>query len=179
MAKETNNIIRIALIGPESSAKSTLSEALAKHYHTSWVPEYSREYLKTIDRKYTLDDILKIAKEQLAQEQKKILSANKFIFADTELIISKVWCEDVFKVCPDWISENILKNKYDLSLLTYPDLPWENDPVRENPHRRQFFFDWYEKELKSIHANYTIIKGNGDERLSNCVDAIKKFLTNI
>ena len=62
MAKETNNIIRIALIGPESTAKSTLSKDLAQHYETLWVPEYAREYLKTINWKYTLDDILKIAK---------------------------------------------------------------------------------------------------------------------
>ena len=175
MAQKTT-IIRIALIGPESSAKSTLSETLAKHYHTVWVPEYSREYLKSINRKYTLDDILEIAKTQLDQEEKKIAEANKLIFADTELIISKVWCEDVFKTSPHNISEQILKNKYNLYLLTSPDLPWEADTVRENPQRRQFFFGWYEKELKNIQADYVIIKGSGDARLQNCIDAIEDFL---
>jgi NadR type nicotinamide-nucleotide adenylyltransferase len=176
---QKNELIRIALIGPESSAKSTLSEALAKHYNTVWIPEYSREYLKNIHRKYTLDDILKIAKEQFAREETKIVHANKIIFTDTELIISKVWCEDVFKTCPEWISENIIKHQYDLYLLTSPDLPWENDPLRENPHRRQFFFDWYERELKNIHANYSIIKGIGEMRLNNSIQAIEKFLNNI
>lgn len=176
MEKQTQGVIRIALIGPESTAKSTLAESLAKHYNTMWVQEYSREYLASIDRKYTLDDIVIIAKEQLKREQKISTVANKFIFADTELLLSKVWCEDVFKTCPDWISENIISYKYDFYLLTNPDIPWEEDVVRENPHRRTFFFDWYERELKAINANYTVIKGQGKERLQNCIEAIEKSI---
>lgn len=174
MEKQTQRIIRIALIGPESTAKSTLAESLAKHYNTMWIQEYSREYLASIDRKYTLDDILIIAKEQLKKEQQAIAIANKFIFADTELILSKVWCEDVFNSCPDWISDNIVPYKYDLYILTSADIPWEEDVVRENPHRREFFFNWYEQELKLINANYVVIKGQGDERLWNCIEAIEK-----
>ncbi|MGB3946711.1 MAG: ATP-binding protein [Bacteroidia bacterium] len=174
MEKQTQRIIRIALIGPESTAKSTLAESLAKHYNTMWIQEYSREYLAGIDRKYTLDDILIIAKEQLKREQQAIAIANTFIFADTELILSKVWCEDVYKTCPNWILENIIRYKYDLYLLTSPDIPWEEDVVRENPHRREFFFDWYKRELKLIDANYAVISGLGEERLQNCIEAIEK-----
>ena len=174
MEKNCNPIIRIALIGPESTAKSTLSEALAKHYKTIWVKEYARKYLTSLTRKYTIDDVLQIAKEQLKEELELLPKANKFIFVDTELIISKVWCEDVFKICPVWISENIVKYKYDLYLLCYPDLVWEADVLRENPNRRDYFFNWYEKELKKINANYKIMKGVGEQRLLNCMEAIEK-----
>lgn len=173
MEKNISKPKRIALIGPESTSKSTLSALLAKHYKTLWVEEYAREYLKNINRKYTLEDIVTIAKRQLEIEKNKIPQSNKFIFVDTELIISKVWCEDVFKTCPDWILSNIEKEKYDFYLLCYPDIEWQKDSLRENPHRRQFFFDWYEKELKNISANYTVIKGIGDERLKNCISAIE------
>jgi len=173
---QKNHILRIALIGPESTAKSTLSEELANHYKTHWVKEFSREYLSGINRKYTLDDILLITKQQLKIENDLLKSANNMIFADTELIISKVWCEDVFNVCPPWISDNILPNKYDLYLLTFPDLKWEEDPVRENPNRREFFFNWYERELKMINANYSIIRGSGKARLTNAIGAIEKFI---
>ena len=171
MAQKTD-IIRIALIGPESTAKSKLSVGLAKYYKTIGIPEYARNYLKNREKNYTLDDILIISKAQLNMEQQSLSKANTFIFADTELIISKVWCEDVFKTCPEWISENSIKNKYDLYLLTYPDLQWKQDVLRENPHRRQFFFDWYERELKNINAHYVIIKGEGAARLKNCIEAI-------
>ena len=172
MEKKTDQIIRIALIGPESTAKSTLSEQLAGHYKTVWVQEYSREYLQQINRKYTLEDVLKIAQQQLELENRLIKKANRFIFADTELIVSKVWCEDVFNISPDWITKNILPTKYDLYLLTAPDLPWQEDPVRENPHRREFFFNWYESELKAINARYVVINGIGEMRLQNAIDAI-------
>ncbi len=179
MEKNQPHIIRIALIGPESTSKSTLSEALAKHYNTVWVKEYAREYLSNLIKKYTLDDIVNIAQTQLKQEQKLIEHAKQFIFVDTELIISKVWCEDVFKTCPDWILQNITHYQYDYYLLTYPDLPWKNDPLRENPNRREFFFNWYEKELKTIHANYTIIKGIGQNRLNKSIQAIENFICTI
>jgi NadR type nicotinamide-nucleotide adenylyltransferase len=175
MEKE-DHIIRVALIGPESSAKSTLSEYLALHYKTIWVKEHSRTYLENINRKYTLNDIIEIAKIQLQTEKDLIKKANRFIFADTELIISKVWCEDVFHTCPEWITKNLLKNKYDLYLLTSPDLEWEPDPLRENPHRRQFFFDWYERELRLINADYTIIRGVGEERELNAINAVENFI---
>jgi NadR type nicotinamide-nucleotide adenylyltransferase len=177
MEKEIKNIIRIALIGPESTAKSTLAEALAHHYKTLWIKEYSREYLASLKKKYTLDDVLKISQEQLEQEKRALGNANRFLFADTELIISKVWCEDVFKTCPDWINTHLIEYKYDLYLLTYPDLPWLQDAVRENPERRTFFYDWYERELKAIHADYAVIKGTGEARFNNCITAIENFLS--
>lgn len=175
MEKKNNHILRIALIGPESTSKSTLSEELARHYQTVWVPEYSRAYLKSLHRKYTLDDILIITKEQFHQEQELLKTANRFIFVDTELIVSNVWCMDVFNTAPDWITTTATNHPYDLYLLTYPDLPWQEDPVRENPHRRMFFYDWYERELKKINANYNIIKGIDDQRLKNAISAVEKF----
>jgi nicotinamide riboside kinase len=36
--------VRVVLIGAESTGKTTLAQALAAHYHTTWVPEYGRTY---------------------------------------------------------------------------------------------------------------------------------------
>jgi NadR type nicotinamide-nucleotide adenylyltransferase len=175
MEKKDQHIIRVALIGPESTSKSTLSEELADHFQTVWVPEYARTYLKDLKRKYTLQDILLIAQEQFKQEQELLKTASRFIFADTELIVAKVWCMDVFTTCPDWIAETADNYPYDLYLLTFPDLPWEEDPLRENPHRRMYFYDWYELELKKANASYTIITGVGEPRLKNAISAVEKF----
>jgi NadR type nicotinamide-nucleotide adenylyltransferase len=175
MEKKNDRILRIALIGPESTSKSTLSEELAKYYQTVWVPEYARTYLKRLPRKYTLNDILLIAQEQFRQEEELIQRANRFIFVDTELIVSKVWCTDVFNTCPEWITAAAANYPYDFYLLTYPDLPWQEDPLRENPHRRMYFYDWYERELKKITANYTVIKGFDEQRLKNAISAVEKF----
>ena len=44
--QEPSSIIKVVLFGPESTGKTTLSQDLAKHYNTVWVPEYAREYLQ-------------------------------------------------------------------------------------------------------------------------------------
>lgn len=171
-------IKRIALIGPESSGKTTLSKLLAEHFNTVWVPEYSREYVEKLNRPYTSDDILFMAKEQLAMENSFLAKANKFIFSDTELINAKIWCEDVFGICPAWIDEKIEEKKYDFYLLTKPDLVWQPDPVRENPHRREYFFDLYKKELDKRNYNYTILAGSGKLRFNRAVAAVNDLTKN-
>lgn len=59
---------KVVVIGPESTGKSTLSEQLANHYQTVWVPEFARGYLETLGRAYNQDDLLRIAEGQLQLE---------------------------------------------------------------------------------------------------------------
>ena len=65
---EQKPLIKVAVIGPESTGKSTLCELLAQHYNSQWCPEFAREYLLTHGTDYTYDDLLYIAKGQLAME---------------------------------------------------------------------------------------------------------------
>jgi len=174
-----SEIIKIAFLGPESTGKTTLCRFVAEHYHTTWVPEYAREYVVNLKRKYTLDDVLHCAKEQLRSEDELIKNAQRFLFCDTELINFKVWCEDVFKEVPQWITQRITEHHYDLYLLTYHDLPFEEDVVRENPFRREFFFEWYKKELESYRFRYEIIKGKGEERRTAVLAAIEKHFPGV
>ena len=57
-------MLKIAILGPESTGKSTLAEQLAKYFGTDFVPEYSREYLKDFAGQYQIDDVVKIAQGQ-------------------------------------------------------------------------------------------------------------------
>lgn len=165
-------IKKIALIGPESTGKTELAKQLADYYKTFWVEEYARNYVATLNRKYTLDDIVFIAQKQLDIEKEIEKKANRFLFIDTELIIAKVWAEDVFKTCPDFITEHLNKQHYDLYLLTYPDLPWIPDGVRENQHRREYFYSIYKNELLSRNFKFAEISGFGINRLKNAIIAI-------
>ena len=63
---------KIAIIGPESTGKSTLSAKLATYYDTEWVHEYAREYLNSINRSYNYDDLKFIAQGQLQEEDRKL-----------------------------------------------------------------------------------------------------------
>lgn len=171
-------IIKIAITGPESTGKSTLAKELAKYYQTIYVPEYARTYMDQLNRPYTLEDIIQIAQGQLASEVEKLKQAQKILFSDTESLVTKIWSAHAYQTCPTWIEEQWQKQIYDLYLLMNIDLPWQADEQREHPHLRDFFFQWYKKNLEEAARPFVIISGLGEERLQQAIQEIDKILKN-
>jgi len=167
------NVLKIAITGPESTGKSRLSVELAAYYKTVYVPEFAREYIDQLDRPYTQEDILKIAKGQISDEESKFQQANHILFCDTELIVTKIWSEVKYGNCDPWILQKIEQNKYDLILLCDIDLPWEADPQREHPHMRKELFSLYYNELVHRGLVFKVVRGSGQERLMNAVGFIE------
>src|SRR5690606_33233334 len=120
----------IAITGPESTGKSTLAQQLAQHFRTTWVPEFARQYIGNLDQPYTLHDLENIARGQLLLQQKAEAENPEILLVDTELLVLKVWSENAFGVCPEWILKELQKQRFDLYLLMDIDLPWEPDPQR-------------------------------------------------
>ena len=160
---------KIALTGPESTGKSFLAQQLADHYLTVWVPEFARVFLLQQEGAYNYGDILKIARGQKISEGALLELADNLLFADTELLVTKIWCDVKYGKCHPWILENLDRQDYDLYLLMDIDLPWEYDPLREHPDRRKYLFDLYRNELEARKLNYKIVSGIGDERFKNAV----------
>jgi NadR type nicotinamide-nucleotide adenylyltransferase len=190
MGKEkmaTNTMLqKIVVLGPESTGKSTLCEALAKHYGVVDCKEYARQYLNENGTKYNFEDLLTIAKGQLTLEQKAIdkaeqllieTSKNKIII-DTNMYVMKVWCEYVFNNCHTYILDEINNRKYDLYLLCDIDLPWSADEMREYPDEkpRQELFAIYKDILINQNTPWGIVSGAGDERTQNAIKLIDKVL---
>jgi NadR type nicotinamide-nucleotide adenylyltransferase len=177
-------IKKVAVIGPESTGKSTLCEQLAGHYRTSWVPEYAREYLARHGSHYTFENLLDIAKEQVASEDRLIASLEAdnstppLLFIDTDLLVMKVWCEYVFNRCHSWILDKIAERQYDLYLLCDTDLPWMQDELREYPdlERRRELYHIYKDMMENQPVHWVNISGNYEQRLQKAVDAVDKLL---
>ncbi len=166
---------RIAITGPESTGKSRLAKELAEYYNTVWVPEYAREYLKETDGHYKEEDIVKIAKGQLKLEDKMSEKANKYLFCDTDLFVTKIWSEFKYGTCDHWILEKILTHPYDLHLLMDVDLEWKEDPLRENQDDRKKLFSIYQKELTQYKYPFFVIDGKGKSRLEAAIQVINNF----
>ena len=147
--------MKVGVIGPESAGKSTLAKYLANRYRGTLIPEYAREYIENLDRPYTYDDVVAIARHQI-EELSKL--PNGLYFFDTELIVTKVWFVHKYGHCPDWLEQALHTYPMDVYLLTYPDLPWVPDPVRENPDIRMELFKQYEQEIQKLCIPYYIIK---------------------
>ena len=150
-------MFRVGIIGPESTGKSTLATYLAHRYDAVLIPEYAREYMEGLAPyyEYTYDDVLAIAKHQVEQLQ---VHSNQLQIFDTELIITKVWFLHKYGQCPDFVEQALRDFPMDIYLLCYPDMPWQPDPVRENPDIREYLFDWYEREIQELGIPYYIIR---------------------
>ncbi|WKK66134.1 ATP-binding protein [Lutimonas zeaxanthinifaciens] len=175
------NLIKVVLFGPESTGKTTMSELLAKHYNTVWVPEYAREYLQNKwnnERKTCEDtDLLPIARGQIKLENELALKADKVLICDTDLLETKVYSEEYYGgiVHPE-LDKYALKNQYDLYLLTNIDTPWEADDLRDRPEQREEMYAAFENAL--INNNRPFIRLNGDikARLKVAVMAIDELM---
>ncbi len=170
---------KVVVIGPESTGKSTLCRQLADHYGVSWVPEYARQYLLQHGAKYVYDDLLTIAKGQLALEDEYAAAAEgPVLFVDTDMYVMKVWCEFVYEKCHQWILDQIAKRKYDLYFLCDIDLPWIQDGLREYPDivSRQKLYRIYKDIMINQPLPWLEISGSEDERLQKAIIATNNLL---
>lgn len=175
MSTSNPDLIKIAVVGPESTGKSTIAQAVARHFDTVCVPEYAREYCKNLHNEYTLQDEVNMYYGQIALENTLIpLAKNNLLICDTTIMTIKIWCDYLFGDTPQDVKVEINNRHYDLYLLMDIDLPWEEDPLRDFPEHREHFMGVWESELKSLKANYIIISGLGDERLKNALEAINR-----
>jgi nicotinamide riboside kinase len=164
------NSHKIIVTGPESSGKTTLCNALSKHFNLPFSKEYAREYLNTLKRDYNPDDLLKIAKGQLKAE-------NGIQLLDTDLITLKIWSEYKYGSCDKWILTQIEKQKSEnrFYLLCSPDIPWQADKQRENPNDRDSLFEIYKQELDDLEHNYFIVEG--ENRIENSILKISPLIS--
>ena len=164
---------KIVLTGPESSGKTTLAAQLAEHFGTAWVPEFARQYLAGLGRPYTADDLLEIARGQMALEDELVGAAtNGLLFLDTSLEVLKIWSEVCFDRCHPEILELLQLRLPDHYLLCLPDLPWAADPQRENPGDRDALLDIYRKELTSLGVPISEVGGSGEVRFNNALNLV-------
>ncbi len=172
------SVHKIAVVGPECTGKSWLCAQLAHYYQTQWVPEAARAYLEHLKRPYQYDDLTVIARLQLKSESTYFISeqTKRFLFCDTNLLVIKIWSDFKYGKTDPWITETLHQQHYDLHILTNIDLPWEEDPLREHPNRRNELFELYVKELNSLGVNYTIVSGVGECRLQNAIRAIENAI---
>lgn len=174
--KNKSELIRIAVVGPESTGKSTISAQLADHYQTVWVPEFAREYCEKLTEPCTWQDEINMFRGQLQLENELKSQANRILICDTTFITVKIWSDYMFGQSPPEVLEKLLDHTYDFYLLMNIDLPWEDDPLRDFPHMREHFMEVWHKELSELDATYTLISGSEEERLQNAIRAIDSFI---
>ncbi|WP_201595514.1 AAA family ATPase [Psychrobacter fulvigenes] len=178
------SVFKVAVLGAESTGKTTLCRDLAAHFDSPWVSEYMRTYLQAKwdneQATCTWDDLLPIAQGQIALENtraKQAAQASKnsqntqktekqnYLFCDTSLFELMVYSNWYYADCPEALTQAALAHHYDLILLTEVDTPWVADDLRDAPHQRKEMSAYFASQLKTHNKKYRRIGGNREERV--------------
>lgn len=158
--------LRVALLGAESTGKSTLAAALALHYQTVWVPEYLREFVEVQQRTPQALEQIMIARTQLAREEAAAMLATGVIFCDTTPLMTALYSQYYFVEVDEALLELAHAHRYDFTVVTEPTTPWiadglqrESDEVRQEVHRRLLY------TLDTASIPYLLVSGDTDTRL--------------
>ena len=166
-------MIRIAITGPESSGKTTLCLSLAEHFNVASIPEFARVYLERTEGDYEQSDLDQIAEGQL---ESIVSSSNKVDICDTDFSVLEIWSQYKYGNVSVPIQKLVEQDLFDLHILCTPDIPWEEDPLRENADNRDQLFELYKASLKKYNKNFIIVSGEHESRLEKSLQVIDLLL---
>lgn len=164
--------LRIVLHGVESTGKSVLAERLAHHFRTIWVPEYGRTHAETYGVDMDEADLLTIGRTQAAMIEAAAPDAHRFLFADTDSLMTAAWAEMMIGHIPDIL---LTYPKADLYLLMEADVTWVPDAVRiygDDPVRARFA-EISRNMLIDSGVNWASIGGDWDARFAQAVHFVE------
>ncbi|NII24481.1 AAA family ATPase [Pseudoflavitalea sp. X16] len=164
---------KVCLSGSESTGKSTLTERLARHFNTAFVPEMAREVIETTEE-VVYDDLLKIATLHATTINERVKQANKILLCDTDVNITKSYSRYLFKrelVVPGWIDA---ENRFDLHLFLATDCSYVQDGTRLSETERNVLSGYHERQLQESGIAYVTIRGNWEQRFERAKAVIQE-----
>ena len=160
------NFQKVVITGPESTGKSVLTRQLGFSYHAPYEIECARDMLVP-GVPYDFEELREIASLQFHQRNKQTPfdPKNPLLFCDTDAVVFQIWSLEKFgRELPE-ATEDLKLFPAALYLLCRPDIPWEPDPLRENPHDRERLFNRYRHYLEKHRLPYRIVEGQNEERV--------------
>jgi HTH-type transcriptional repressor of NAD biosynthesis genes len=166
---------RVAIVGAESTGKTTLAIALAEHYQTTWVPEFGRLYTEARRPRGELwhsDEFTFIATEQARMEEALARIANRVLICDTDPLATAIWHERYLREPSAAVLAVAADRTYDLYVLTDVDTPFVPDDIRDGQSIRQWMHDRFHEELSRMATPMLMVSGPHDKRLAAAVARI-------
>jgi NadR type nicotinamide-nucleotide adenylyltransferase len=168
-----NGVLKIAVLGAESSGKSTLCEVLAKAYGTRWVPEYLREFVETRGRVPFEADQFGIARTQREREDAAAVHANRWLFCDTTPLMTALYSRVYWGRVDARLAALAATHAYALTLVTAPDTPWVPDGLmRESETVRARVYAMVVEELDARGIPFVLVQGDLPQRVRQVEKAL-------
>jgi len=171
----------IALLGAESTGKTTLSHQIAAALNDAGhdavvVEEYLREFC--VQRQCTprIDEQRAIADEQTRRIE-AAANAHDIVVADTTALMIAVYSDHVFGDTGLYSHASTAHARCDLTLLTALDLAWQDDGLqREGAHVREPIDTRIRNALHAAGISYAVVSGGGERRIAAAMSAVRHAL---
>ncbi len=162
---------RVAILGGESSGKTTLAVALAEELGTVPVTEFGRELWVQRGGRLEFDDLLTIGRTQVANEERAARQANRFLICDTSPLTTLFYSRELFgRADPEL--EQLACRPYRAVVLCAPDFPFVQDGTRQDAAFRERQHRWYLQELERRGLPFRVVEGPLEAR----VQAVRRQL---
>jgi HTH-type transcriptional regulator, transcriptional repressor of NAD biosynthesis genes len=172
-------LVKVAFVGAMSTGKSTIVEALAKRYQTSFAAEYGREYWHEhqVNRRIDLNEFDIIAKGHMDCELLAAKDANKFLFVDTNAVTTYMYCMDYHGKVTPYLERLALENqqRYDIWFLCEDDIPYDDTWDRSGPQKRSVFQKQIVADLLKRKIVFLRLAGSLDERIATVERVLLNF----
>ncbi len=176
-------VLRVCLLGAESTGKTTLAAALAEAYGTVWAPEFGHLYQALArddpNGAWSSDEFVRIARMQRWLEAFQASQARAVLFCDTDVFTTGLWHEAfVGTPPPEEIDRLAAESRYDLFLLSDDDIPFRQDRyfLREDGPRREWMQRRYRERLESGPTPWLLVSGPLPARVRQASEAIDELV---
>lgn len=169
---------RVAVVGAESTGKSTLAEALARELRSIWVPEHGRWYWEgrryLSDQSWTSDEFRRIASSQirLANDLARRASTG-LVIADTDALVTAVWHERYLGSSDPEIETLASSSTPDLYLVCAPDFDWVQDGTRESERHRMAMHAGILERVGRARCQAALLQGSQEGRLAKALESVR------
>ncbi|MET0635174.1 MAG: AAA family ATPase [Chitinophagaceae bacterium] len=174
-AVKRDHLLKVVILGTESTGKTTLGKKLADHFGCNFVSEAGREIVQD-SRKFEFSDLVRIAEEHAERIEKTELTNSPLVMIDTDIHITKSYARFAFGR-ELIVGEHIYRaNKASLYLYLSNDAEYIQDGTRLNKESRDKLDTFHRQVLKDHHINYVEISGDWSTRFEDAKTRIQKLL---
>lgn len=167
----TSLIKRVALLGGESTGKSTLAKALAQNLNTEYVCEYGRDLWAAKNGNLVFEDYLHIAQTQISWEEDAALKADTFLVCDTTPLTTMFY-SDAYCGRVDPVLIQLANRHYDYVFLCGADFEFVQDGWRADEAFRMRQQIWYRERLAEAGVPYHTLNGSVSERIAKAISVL-------
>jgi HTH-type transcriptional repressor of NAD biosynthesis genes len=168
-------LLKVVILGTESTGKSTLTKKLAKYFNCSFVSEAGRDIIANSNT-FTFDDLSLVATEHAKRIEKSILSNSPLVIIDTDIHTTKSYSLFTFEKELEISSDLYNSNRANIYLYLNNDVEYLQDGTRLSEAERNLLDLSHRQVLTDHNIDIIEIKGDWNERFEKAVEQINKLI---